>query len=73
MTTKRTTADLERMGEDIAHTCEWNGLEILRVAIAALTDANFHDESKILEQMLSAIESGKNDTKYDLVISEELE
>ena len=70
MNGKRTQKDLERLGTDLSQACEWNGLEILQASISALTDANFHRESEILEQMLNALSNSDNDLRYVLTVSE---
>lgn len=65
--------NLEAMGSKLSVDCGWNGLDILEVAIAALTDANFHQEAKVLEQMLKALNqaNAEFDLSYQLAITEQ--
>lgn len=46
----------EALGIAIAHHFHWDGLAILRVAEAALEDANFHTESALVGQMAQELE-----------------
>lgn len=61
-------SELERLGISIAQKCGWNGDKILKVCKAALTDANFHSESEIVEQMLEAVESSDDTPEYKLEV-----
>ena len=49
--------ELEQLGREVSHKCSWDGCDIMTVAIEALTDANFHTESEILEWMAECIQS----------------
>jgi hypothetical protein len=49
---------LQAEGEKLAKKHGWEGLAILKVCEAALTDANFHHESEIIDQMIKALENG---------------
>ena len=51
---KSDTAELQDagLGIAIAHWARWDGERILRVASAALQDANFHSEDAQVRQML---------------------
>ena len=40
--------ELEKLGRDIAHKCEWVGEDIFVVLESALEDANFHREREAL-------------------------
>lgn len=51
--------DTEKMGIDLASTLEWHGFAILEVSIAALTDANFHRETKIINEMLEKLKDAR--------------
>lgn len=42
----------ERLAEEIAQKLDWNGLEISKVFMLALTDANFHTLRKEIEEVL---------------------
>jgi len=48
---------LEKMGVELSQKLEWNGFDILRVSVEALTDANFHTEAKIINDMLRKLEN----------------
>ena len=48
----------ETLGRQLASWSSWDGVRILRVASAALTDANFHDEADQIDQMINQILNG---------------
>lgn len=50
-------SDEEACGLVIAHHFEWDGLAILKTAMWALEDANFHTESGLIEKMIQQYES----------------
>ena len=50
MTTKDKKA--EQLAEEIAQKLDWDGLEISKVFMLALTDANFHALRKEIEEIL---------------------
>ena len=54
---KSDTAELQDagLGIAIAHWARWDGERILRVASAALQDANFHSEDAQVRQMLEGL------------------
>lgn len=52
-------AELEEEGRKLAVKTSWDGYDILIIAQAALTDANFHHEAAIVSQMIEALD------KYD--------
>lgn len=62
--------ELERIGTALARDLSWNGVEVLQVAWSALTDANFHAEAKLLEQIVKALNDSAMDLKYTLTIEE---
>jgi len=45
-------ADLEKLGEQIAVRCGYDGSQILMIFAAALTDANFHTEAAAVEKWI---------------------
>jgi len=49
--------DNEKMGVNLSQTLEWDGFAILEVSIAALTNANFHTEAKIINRILEKLET----------------
>lgn len=44
-------------GSKLAGKYKWDGLGILQVCEAALTDANFHHEAEIIDQMIKALQA----------------
>lgn len=48
--------ELETLGLLISRFTQWSGDSILKVAIAALEDANFHTEAGELREMLERLE-----------------
>ena len=48
--------ELEKLGRDIAHKCEWVGEHIFVVLQSALEDANFHKERAVLTKVWEAIQ-----------------
>lgn len=63
---------LVKMGQQLAHQCSWDGLDILTVAAVALTDANFHEESELLKDIIKALEVSDVSLKYELVTHVEM-
>lgn len=51
------TQNTERIGIELSQSLKWDGLAILEVAVAALTDSNFHPEAKIINEMLKKLEA----------------
>jgi hypothetical protein len=47
--------DTEQLGTQLASKLRWDGTAILRVAEAALTDANFHTEAVIIRDLISKL------------------
>ncbi len=47
--------DTEKIGKDIAFQCGWDGMAILRIAEAALTEANFHSEAIVIRGLISKL------------------
>ncbi len=48
--------ELEKLGRDISHKCQWVGEDIFVVLQAALEDANFHKEREVLTKVWEAIQ-----------------
>ncbi|HEX3147897.1 MAG TPA: hypothetical protein VHR66_07420 [Gemmataceae bacterium] len=48
------------LGVMIAVHFGWNGLAVLKTAAAALEDANFHDESAQVQQMLRRLRGARS-------------
>lgn len=51
-----TNEQLQAEGENLAKKHQWDGLAILQVCEAALTDSNFHHESEIIALMIEALD-----------------
>jgi hypothetical protein len=66
-----TDEQLEELGRKIASQCDWDGLAILHVFSEALTDANFHREAEIVEQIEKNIETTEATPHYELTIKNE--
>jgi len=49
--------ELEGLGIRISEWNTWNGLPIMKIARAALEDANFHTEAGIIAQWIARYES----------------
>lgn len=47
---------IQQAATDLARKFDWVGDSILKVAEAALTDANFHHEAEIIHMMIDALE-----------------
>jgi len=45
--------DCDRLGIELARRLSWDGLDILLTARAALVDANFHREAKMLDPIIA--------------------
>ena len=52
---RATDAKLERVGRSIASACDWKGYYILKIAFAALEDANFHCEAQLVNEMMERL------------------
>lgn len=67
-----TTNELEALGVELSRKCKWNGMDILEAAIAALTDANFHTEADILNQMADILnnDNATHQIKFELTFTE---
>jgi hypothetical protein len=50
--------NLERVGREVAIAVGWSGDSIMRVALAALTEANFHELRERLERVYEEVEGG---------------
>ena len=48
--------ELEKLGREISHKCQWVGEDIFIVLQAALEDANFHKEREVLTKVWEAIQ-----------------
>lgn len=59
---------LSEEGQKLAVKHQWNGLDILRICEAALTDASFHHEAEIVDEMIRALENGDQPAFRLLVI-----
>lgn len=66
----KTAFELERMGTALARDLSWNGVEVLQVAWSALTEANFHAEAEIIEQIAKALNESSVELKYTLTVEE---
>lgn len=51
--------NLERVGRELAVAVGWGGDSIMRVALAALTEANFHELRERLERVYAEVEGEK--------------
>ncbi|KPK66567.1 MAG: hypothetical protein AMS21_02075 [Gemmatimonas sp. SG8_38_2] len=54
-------SDTEMLGILVARHCEWTGIEILKVAVEALQDANFHTMACAIEEGIESIENNPQD------------
>lgn len=52
---KANDAKLEKVGCSIAAACDWKGYYILKIAFAALEDANFHGEAQLVDEMMERL------------------
>lgn len=52
-------SDEDAMGLLISRYFKWDGVSILKAAANALEDANFHDESAQIDEMIKKIGGGK--------------
>lgn len=50
-------SDEDALGLLISVHFEWDGVSILKTAISALEDANFHTEAALIEDMLKKVEA----------------
>jgi hypothetical protein len=48
----RRAKSAETLGEELARTVNYDGIEILRAAYHALTAANFHEEAALLSRII---------------------
>lgn len=46
-------SELQEMGVKLSQGLMWSGIDIMCVAKAALTDANFHHEARVIEQLIA--------------------
>lgn len=60
---------IQEDGGKLASKYGWDGLSILEVCEAALTDANFHHEAEIIDQMIQALKNG-NQPAFTLTITQ---
>lgn len=51
------TQNTERIGIELSQNLKWDGFAILEVAVAALTDSNFHTEAKVINDMLGKLKA----------------
>lgn len=65
-----TTPNTAQIAADLSQQLKWNGFDILRVACEALTDANFHREAEVIEQMIKALEASDQLPTYTLTCTE---
>ena len=49
--------NLQKMALDLAKKTDYDGLEILEIAMLALTDVNYHPEAKVIRDMILKIEN----------------
>lgn len=61
---------LGQLGSDLATKLGWDGVQILQVAMEALTQANFHAEAEVLEQMVKFLEQTDETPVYRLEIKD---
>lgn len=47
----------EKIGIQLSQSLKWDGMAILEVAVAALTDSNFHPEAQVINEMLKKLEA----------------
>lgn len=47
--------EIGQLGAKWAAECDWDGVDILTLAQEALTQANFHSEAAVIEQMIAAL------------------
>ncbi|MBZ0284462.1 MAG: hypothetical protein K8L97_27225 [Anaerolineae bacterium] len=64
------TPNTAEIAADLSQQLKWNGFDILRVALEALTDANFHREAEVIEQMLKVLETSDKLPTYTLTCTE---
>ena len=50
-------SELEKLGREISHKCEWVGEDILIVFQSALEDANYHTFNKLVTKVWRDYES----------------
>lgn len=66
-----TDENLERVGRELAIAVGWSGDSIMRVALAALTEANFHELRERLERAYEEVEGGLEMNDYLVTLHEE--
>ncbi len=57
---------IQKAGMNLSDMTDGDGLEIMQIAIYALTDVNFHQEAKIINQLLENYE-GFPMKEYELI------
>lgn len=62
------TSDMKTDGIELAKKYSYDGLAILRVARYALEDANFHHESKQVQEMINRIHATSPRWAQDLPV-----
>jgi hypothetical protein len=65
---KMTDEQLEALGNKLAADCSFSGDWILKAFAAALTQANYHNEAEVVEQMLAAVDATDNTPEYRLTV-----
>lgn len=64
----KSDVDIENLGCGVSKELNYNGADILKAFEAALTDANFHNESEIVHMMRMALESDEGEVKFALTM-----
>lgn len=67
MMNKQQAETLEETGRKLAVSQSWDGYNILVIAQAALTDANFHHEAEIIGQMIDGLDQ-LADPRFELTV-----
>jgi len=49
--------ELEKTALDLAEKTDYDGVEILEIAMLALTDVNYHPEARLIRNMILKIEN----------------
>ena len=49
--------ELEKTALDLAEKTDYDGVEILEIAMLALTDVNYHAEARLIRNMILKIEN----------------
>ena len=53
---EKQTINTEKIGIELSQNLKWDGIAVLEVAVAALTDCNFHPEAKVINEMIKKLE-----------------